>query len=217
MKNIVITGANRGIGLALTHKYLDNGDNVFALCRKSSKELSSTNAIIIENIDIRSMESIETSLIYFDDIKIDILINNAGQWVNDNKDYDKLIDNYNINSIGAMRVVDSLKNRLNFKSKIIFVTSKMGSIEDNSSGGRYGYRMSKAALNAYGKSLSQDLLPLGISVGLIHPGWVKTDMGGSNALISAELSASEIMLTIDKIDLTNTGSFFNYDGKKIPW
>ena len=128
-----------------------------------------------------------------------------------------MTENFMVNTIGTLKVINAVKARLNNLAKIVIITSKMGSISDNNSGGRYGYRMSKAALNAAAKSLAIDLKPQGISVSLIHPGWVKTDMGGPNALISTEESSSGIVSVIKKTNIKNSGLFYNFNGDIIDW
>lgn len=217
---ILITGANRGIGLALTKKYAAKNHNVIAICRTNSEELKNTNAKIITNIDITNIKSIQTLITMLKNINIDILINNAGQWCNDSiedMNFDNIQANFLINAIGTLRIITSLKSNFTERSKIIIITSKMASITENISGGRYGYRMSKAALNAAGKSLSIDFKQDNIPVVMIHPGWVKTAMGGPNALISTEESAAHILKVIEKIKLSDSGNFYNYDGSSIKW
>ena len=220
MKTVLITGTNIGIGLQLTKSYVLNGYRVIATCRNISKELKSSGATIIDGIDLTQTSSAEKLQKNIGNTKIDILINNAGAWCNDSinqMNFEGMIRNFEINTIGTLRVVDALRSNLRNPSKIAIITSKMGSISDNSGGGRYGYRMSKAALNVAGKSLSIDLKPNNISVAMIHPGWVQTDMGGENALISANESVTGTMKVISKMDLTNTGEFHNYDGELISW
>ena len=220
MSTVLITGANRGIGLALTKKYIAQNHTVIAVCRSEGNELKKTNAQIISNIDLKNSDSITTLSNTLIGTQIDILINNAGQWCNDSidqMDFNNIEENFIVNAIGTLRIIISLKLNLVEKSKIIIITSKMASISDNTSGGRYGYRMSKAALNAAGKSLSVDLKKDNIPVIMVHPGWVKTDMGGNNALITAEYCANEIIHLIEKLDLNHSGKFYNYDGRLIEW
>lgn len=232
MATVCISGANRGIGLALTELYLNKGYLVIALCRNKSSQLEklqNENLTIIDQIDITNSQSIDKLKGQLNHCSIDILINNAGKWCNDSLDHfdlEQMLDNFKINTLGTLQLTYALLPILfnnNHQSKIAVITSKMGSITDNTSGGRYGYRMSKAALNAAMKSLSIDLKELSqskndaISVGLIHPGWVQTDMGGKNALITPKISAEGIYQVIENLNLDNSGEFFNYDGSLIPW
>ncbi len=219
-KTVVITGANKGIGLEFVRFYQNAGWHVYAVCRKPSSELMHLNVTIIEGVDISLDESIEQLATRLSHDKIDLLINNAGAWCDSTLgeiDYGMLLQNININALGTLRVTEALLPFLNTNAKIAIITSKMGSNTDNTSGGRYGYRMAKAALNAAAKSLSVDLKSKGIAVVLLHPGWVLTEMGGKNALITTEQSISGMTHLIDKANLDSSGEFLAYDGKTIPW
>ncbi|MCF6764481.1 SDR family oxidoreductase [Thiotrichales bacterium 19S3-7] len=223
-KTVVITGANRGIGLAMLKYYLDQGHHVIATCRELSGELlkltKNSDLDVIDKVDITNQQSIDAMLNKIKPKTIDILINNAGQWCNDslaNFDLEQMMHNMKVNAFGSLAVTHALLPLVNDGAKIIMITSKMGSISDNQSGGRYGYRMSKAALNAAARSLSIDLKVEGISVAMIHPGWVKTDMGGESALIDAQSSVKGIAAVIDDLTLNNSGTFYNYDGQLIHW
>ncbi len=223
--NIVITGANRGIGLALTRAYLSQGARVFALCRSVSEKLASTRADIMEGIDVFN----DTSLAELNNQiqkklapanTIDVLINNAGILSNesiDSMNFDGIAEQINVNSIAPLKVTMALLPSLSDGSKVAMITSRMGSQSDNSSGGYYGYRMSKAALNAAGVSLAQDLKPRGIAVALLHPGFVQTDMVGGAGDISPEQSAAGIVKRIDELSLNTTGSFWHSNGEQLPW
>ncbi|MAO84141.1 MAG: SDR family oxidoreductase [Myxococcota bacterium] len=219
MGTIVITGANRGIGLELAKGYQQRGENVIALCRNSSPEL--------EGIGCRIETGVDVSSPHLDDLghrvneaTIDVLINNAGiMRRNALEDLDLMTmrEQYEVNSLAPLRVTAALMDRLSEGSKVAMVTSRMGSIADNDSGSHYGYRMSKAALNMGAKSLSLDLSPRGIAVCVLHPGWVRTDMTRGNGLIDADESAAGLMARIDGLTMENTGSFWHSNGDELPW
>lgn len=223
--NIVITGANRGIGLALTRAYLSQGARVFALCRAASDKLKSTRADIIEGIDVLD----DSCLVELcDRIKstlkpsetIDIVINNAGILTSESihsMDFENVTRQFNVNSVAPLKVTLALLPLLANGSKIAMITSRMGSMADNTSGGRYGYRMSKAALNAASVSLAYDLKDSGIAVAILHPGHVQTDMVGDSGEISPEKSAAGIVKRIDELSLNNTGGFWHSNGQELPW
>ncbi len=217
--NIVITGANRGIGLELTRRYAKD-NHVYALCRQSSTELNLLpNVTVIDECDVSSTDSIirATSLC---PPTIDILINNAGilrRVSLESLNEDLIYKQFDINAVGPLRVTNAFLNSLKKDSKIILITSRMGSIDDNSSGSHYGYRMSKAALNMAGKSMAIDLNSQGICVGIIHPGWVKTDMTGQTGHYSVDVAAEQIISRIDELNMSNSGSFWHSDGSELPW
>lgn len=218
--NIVITGANRGIGLAFSEYYSNLGCNIFAVCRKPSPRLEQATTNIISDIDISDPTDCNLVCEKLAKNKIDLLINNAGILQNEilgQIDYDSISKQFLVNSLGALRISEGLVDNLNINGKIAIITSRMGSIADNGSGGRYGYRMSKAALNAAGKSLSIDLKPKKISVGIYHPGLVSTDMIGGMGDISADEAARRIANLIEKLNLENSGSFWHSNGEILPW
>lgn len=220
MKTVVITGANRGIGLALVKQYLESDFKVIALCRKSSNELSATSAKVIEGIDVSSDEignSLKKSL---EGVSIDILINNAGIFLNEDLgeiDYKNIEKQFLVNSIGPLRVTEALIDKIPEFGKIALVSSRMGSSADNTSGGYYGYRMSKSALNIAGVSLSQDVKDRGVSVAILHPGFVQTDMVNNQGDISADQAAKGLKSVIDKLNLENSGTFWHSNGENLPW
>ena len=220
MATYVITGANRGIGLELTRQVKAAGHEVIALCRSSSKELDALGVRVETGIDVGSDAVVDELRSRLGDVDIDVLINNAGvlrrTQLND-LDYEAMRVQFEINSLGPLRVVDGLQSRLGEGAKVALVTSRMGSIEDNDSGSHYGYRMSKAALNAAGKSLSVDLKGKGVSVAILHPGWVKTDMTSNNGLISAEESAQGLLARIDELTPETSGGFWHQNGERLPW
>lgn len=222
MKHVVITGANRGIGLELTRLYAQTC-RVFALCRQSSEALDSLKQVeVIEDVELTSQSSIQGAIDKCSGY-IDILINNAGilRRVSLNQitkgDIDHIKDQFNVNALAPLLVVQSAVSKLNKGAKVALITSRMGSISDNSSGGQYGYRMSKAALNAAGKSLAIDLKPAGVAVGIFHPGWVKTRMTNFTGHYDVRQSASELIAKIDSLSLSNSGTFLHANGEHIGW
>lgn len=219
MRVVVITGANRGIGLELAKLY-SKSDLVYALCRTSSNELTSLkNTTVIENVDVSIQSSVDHAIQYCPKT-IDVLINNAGILKRvgfDFADESILNDQWRVNAMGPLRVIKACFGKFNPGSKIALISSRMGSISDNDSGSHYGYRMSKAALNAAGKSLAIDLAPHGVSVAIIHPGWVQTDMTGHTGQYRADQAANQIMARMDSLTLNNSGTFWHSNGTVLPW
>jgi len=219
-KIAVVTGANRGIGLSFCKILKEVGYKVYAVCRSSSPELEKVADSVIENIDVSKADDCNSLFPKLKDIEIDLLINNAGILSHEtlgNIDFNTIDNQFKVNTLGALRITEGLLNNLKFNAKIAMITSRMGSISDNGSGGYYGYRMSKAALNAAGKSLAIDLKPRGIAVGIYHPGLVSTDMIGGNGDISPDQAATRIISLIDKLDISNTGTFLHSNGEMLPW
>jgi NAD(P)-dependent dehydrogenase (short-subunit alcohol dehydrogenase family) len=167
--------------------------------------------------DPESLASLDAAL---GDTKIDVLINNAGILIPtslDRLDFDAVLRQFEVNALGPLRVVTALRQRLGQGSKIAIVTSRMGSIADNGSGGSYGYRMSKAAVNMAGVTLARDLARAGIAVALLHPGWVKTDMTHGSGNITAQESAAGVIARIDELTLERSGGFWHENGEQLPW
>jgi NAD(P)-dependent dehydrogenase (short-subunit alcohol dehydrogenase family) len=216
----VITGTNRGIGLSLTKLYLSRGWQVFALCRQSSQALVETGAHIIEGIDVTNpaLESeITTALV---GVKIDLLINNAGILRDEQLgqlNFEQIREQFEVNTIGPLRVTEALVPNLKQGSKIAFITSRMGSLEDNTSGGRNGYRISKSALNSAAKSVARDLEPNGIAVAILHPGLVGTEMIGGYGDVTPDQAASNLADRISALNLETSGTFWHANGTELPW
>ncbi len=226
MNNIVlITGANRGIGLELSRHYAAQNDQVIAVCRESSDEIENLAELVISGIDLTMDESMETVLqvlkmAHGNDFKIDLLINNAGLFQSETlseMDFNQIREQFEVNTIAPLKVIHALLPHLKEGSKIANITSRMGSLEDNNSGSYYGYRASKAALNAFGKSLSIDLKPKGIAVAQLHPGFVQTRMVGFNGDLTPEQSAKGLSQQIEALNLENSGGFWHSNGEALPW
>jgi len=237
MKTTLITGANRGIGLEFCRQYAAEGWRVQACSRHPEKSdalkklaAQYPGQIKIYALDVADHAQIERLAQMLDNEfpstqSIDLLINNAGIYPDSDKkgfghtDYAEWLEAFRINTMGPFKMAETFAKQI-ARSKqrtIVTITSKMGSIEDNGGGGSYLYRTSKAAVNMVVKSLSIDLKPSGITAVVFHPGWVKTDMGGPGALISAEQSVSGIRQVISRLTLDDSGKFFAYDGQMIPW
>jgi NAD(P)-dependent dehydrogenase (short-subunit alcohol dehydrogenase family) len=219
-KTAVITGANRGIGLELARQFAGQGYSVFGVCRESSDELNAIATSVIDGIDVTSETDVRTLVSKLKDTTIDLLINNAGL-IQDEKlgsiDFDSIRTQMEINAYAPLRIAEALVSQIPEGGKIANITSRMGSIADNDSGGRYGYRASKAALNAFGKSLAMDLKPRGIAVAQLHPGYVQTRMVNFGGLISPDEAARGLVAIIDGLNLENTGSFWHSNGEELPW
>ena len=219
MNKVLITGANRGIGLELCRQLVARGDEVTAVCRTAGRELRSLGVRVVEGVDVAVNESL-TSLADSPGLQsLDWLINNAGILSADSLDHldFKAIERqFRVNALGPLRVTSALLPRLSSGSKIGIITSRMGSIADNTSGGYYGYRISKAAVNMAGMNLARDLLERNIAVALLHPGMVATDMTHGRG-VSPEQSALGLIQRMDALDITKTGRFWHADGQELPW
>lgn len=218
MKTVLITGANRGIGLEFVKQYLNAGYEVYAACRKTSGALSATEAHVIQGIDVSEPASIES--LKGQVPELDILVNNAGilrDEVLGQLNYATIEEQWQVNTLGPLKVTETLLGQLRDGGKIAFVTSRMGSIADNTSGGRYGYRMSKAALNAAAVSVAHDVAPRNIAVAILHPGYVQTEMVGGRGDIPASEAAQRLFSRIDQLDMSNSGTFWHSNGSELPW
>lgn len=230
MSTVLVTGTNRGIGLEFVKQYLDRGHRVLATCRNPDSkgelaDLAAANSnVTLMALDVGNDESRASFAAALADTPVDIFINNAGVYGPrdasfgkvDAKEWEQVLF---VNSIAPLLLTQEIIGSLRKGSdrKLVYITSKMGSIDDNSGGGSYIYRSSKTALNSVVRSLSVDLRDEGFSVAVLHPGWVQTDMGGPNALIDTLTSVSGMIDVIDKLSQANTGQFFNYDGQPIAW
>lgn len=220
MQNVVITGANRGIGLAFCQRFIQLGFKVFALCRQSSSELDALDVTVISGVDVATEQGLNAMQQALANVGIDVLINNAGIFNNERLgalDSDAILNQFKVNALAPLQVVDRFKSQLNDGAKIAFITSRMGSISDNGSGEYYGYRMSKAALNAAAMSVSKDLAGAGVSVGIYHPGWVQTQMVNHTGDISATQAADKLSHLIMQQTMANSGQFKHSNGDTLPW
>lgn len=226
---LLITGANRGLGLEFVKQYTEAGWQVIACCRwpddaGNLQELAekSSDQVEIHQLDVANFEEIDALALILQGRAIDLLINNAGVYPESSfghVDYEAWAEAFHINSMAPMKMVEAFVSHVASSDikKIVTLTSKMGSIDDNTSGGSYIYRSTKAAGNMVMKSLAVDLKPLGIASTILHPGWVRTDMGGPNGLIDTPESVAGMRKVIDALTLENSGRFVAYDGKVIPW
>ena len=225
MKNILITGANRGIGLKFA-EILSANNNIYATARDitNADDLKKFDNTELLELDLLNKDSIKSFCSELKDIPLDMIINNAGIFQDEQMeetilDPELWLDEIMINAIGPVVLSQKLKENImsGNDKKIIFISSQMGSIDDNYSGGYYFYRTSKSALNSAAKSLSIDWKADGISVLMLHPGWVRTDMGGSNAKLNIDTSVRKMLDVINSLDMGKTGTFLNYEGKKLEW
>ena len=220
MATALVTGSNRGIGLSFVKLLKARGDTVIAACRHETPELAALGVEIASGVDVASDKSINLLAEKLKGRHVDLLINNAGILSVEsleNLDLAAIQRQMEVNAYGPLRVTQKLSPLLARGSKVALITSRMGSIGDNGSGGYYGYRMSKAALNAAGKSLAIDLAPRGISVAILHPGMVKTAMTGSHGTVEPDDAVRGLLARIDALGPENTGTFWHANGEVLPW
>ncbi len=225
MATYLVTGANRGIGYEYCKQLHDRGDEVIALCRQRSDGLDALGIRVETGIDISDDDAIAALTQSLKNQPIDVLINNAGIYRQSNlQDLNVagIKEQFEINAIAPLKLTQALLPNLKAAkanpAKVTIMTSRMGSIADNTSGGTYGYRMSKVAVSMAGKSLSQDLEPAGIAVAILHPGLVSTGMTNFNSNgISPKESVQGLLKVIDALSLDNTGTFWHSNGEELPW
>ncbi len=230
MATYFITGCNRGLGLEMAQQLLQRGERVIATCRDiatasdlTELALRSQGLSLIE-MDMASLASMTEAVALLNEEPVDVFINNAGIYgprdANfGNIDGDDMAQVLHVNAIAPLQLTQLLipSLRSGEGKKLAFVSSKMGSIADNGRGGSYIYRCSKTALNSVVKTLAVDLADEGFVAAALHPGWVRTDMGGPNGLIDAEESVSGMLKVVDALGPAETGQFINYDGSAIAW
>jgi NAD(P)-dependent dehydrogenase (short-subunit alcohol dehydrogenase family) len=219
-RTALVIGANRGIGLALCARLKERGRDVIAVCRKSSPALDGLGVRVDAGVDVTSDEAVAGLTRRLEGVVLDELVCNAGILREDSLDdaaYDDIRAQFEVNAIAPLRVVAALRRNLRRGGKIALITSRMGSIGDNGSGGQYGYRMSKAALNAAGMSLARDLAPSGIAVAILHPGYVRTDMTEGAGNIEPADAAAQLVERIDALTPETTGTFWHANGQVLPW
>jgi NAD(P)-dependent dehydrogenase (short-subunit alcohol dehydrogenase family) len=218
----VVTGANRGIGLALVEQLAQRGGTVLAACRKASQELRALEVEVVEGVDVAESEGIRKLADAVGARRVDLLINNAGIliWGDslDSLNVEGIRRQFEVNALGPLLVTQALRPRLARGGKVAMITSRMGSIGDNGSGGAYGYRMSKAALNMAGKSLAHDLKDANVAVCILHPGMVKTDMvGAHHGQVEPADAARGLLARIDDLTTQTSGGFWHQSGERLPW
>ena len=217
MLKTVITGANRGIGLELARARYEEQE-IIAFVRKPSDALRELDVRIISGVDVTDQAAVDAAAAQVDEV--DILINNAGllrMAALDHLNWDDIRAQMEVNAYGPLRVSAALAPKMNENGRIAIITSRMGSMSDNTSGGAYGYRMSKCAVNMVGVSLAHDLAPKKISVGLLHPGYVRTEMTGGNGHVDPDEAAAMLWERIDEINRENTGTFWHANGEALTW
>ena len=221
---VLVTGANRGIGLELARQLTEQGHKVIGTARKPAEaaDLKSLGAEVLQ-LDVTNAESVAAMASALEGRPIDLLINNAGTGGQApaglaDTDLEKVKLTLDVNSLGPMRVTQALLPNLQAGEgkTIVHISSIMGSIANNS-GGYYGYRVSKAALNMFNSSLAVELAPMGMISVALHPGWVKTRLGGAGAKITVDVSAAGMLEVIAGLDSGDSGRFLNYKGEAIPW
>lgn len=223
MAQCLVTGANRGIGLALCKHLAGRGDKVIAACRESSPELDALGVHVETGVEVSDPGSVERLAAALEGKPIDWLINNAGVLRRDTlggingEALDDVYLQFRVNTVGPLLVTQALLGNLQPGSKVGIVTSRMGSVGDNTSGGYYGYRISKAAVNAAGKSLAMDLKDRGIAVALLHPGFVRTEMVGGSGDVEPEEAAAGLIARLDELDMERSGGFWHAKGQELPW
>lgn len=231
METILVTGANRGIGLEFCKQYARSGHAIFACCREPknasvlTKLAQQYSKVKLLPLDLSDGDSIDRLAAKLSGQSIDVLINNAAVYGDDNSqgfgklDYQLWQDVFTVNTLASVRMTEALLPNLlaGNKKLVVAITSKMGSIADNSSGGCLLYRSSKAGLNAAMKSLSLDLAHRRVGVLILHPGWVQTDMGGPHALITSQQSVAGMLELINGFSMSDSGQFVDYTGKQVPW
>lgn len=219
----VVTGCNRGIGLELVRQLADRGHQLAAVCRTSSPELDALGLEVIEGIDVSDVAAVDRLRGRIGERTIDLLINNAGVLRRDRlgdidpAGVEDILLQFRINSIGPLLVTQALLPCLGQGARVGIVSSRMGSIADNSSGGYYGYRMSKAAANMVGASLARDMEDRGVAVAVLHPGYVRTEMTGGGGDVSPDQAASGLLARLDELDMSNTGGFWHANGEVLSW
>jgi NAD(P)-dependent dehydrogenase (short-subunit alcohol dehydrogenase family) len=216
----LVVGANRGIGFALCKRLKALGREVIAVGRRSSSALDGLGVRVELGVDVTTDAGVAAVAQRLEGVVIDELVCNAGILREDDLDGVDLDDvraQIEVNALGPLRVVKALRKNIRRGGKLALITSRMGSIGDNGSGGYYGYRMSKAALNAAGMSLARDLRGAGIAVAILHPGYVRTDMTEGSGSVDPDAAAKQLVDRIEALTLETTGTFWHANGEVLPW
>ena len=220
MAKAMVVGANRGIGLELCRQLKERGDAVIGTCRSASPALASLGVRVESGVDVTDDASVKALAARIAGEALDVLVLNAGVLDNvslSTLDIDSIRRQFEVNAIGPLRVAAALLPNLHRGSKLAIVTSRMGSISDNGSGGHYGYRMSKAAANMAGVSLAHDLKPGGVAVVMLHPGFVRTDLTRGRGDCDPTVAARGLLERIDRLTLDATGGFVHANGERLAW
>ncbi len=221
MQRVAVTGANRGIGFEIVRQLRERGDEVIAMCRQSSDELERTGARVVTAIDVGDSSTVEHLVRAIGPQSLDMLINNAGildsETLGEGDWESSIRRQFEINTLGPLRVTLALSSLLGRGSKVGIVSSRVGSLADNSSGGYCGYRMSKVAVNMAGVNLAHELKRDGVAVFLLHPGYVRTGMTGGGGSKDASTAGRELIALMDRLTLEDTGTFWHADGYPLPW
>ena len=220
MGNVLITGANKGIGLELAKQLKSRGHTIYATCRQSSEVLNALGVHIYPDIDVRDRKAHARLQEALEGISLDLVIQNAGILTPTRLgelDEEAIRAQFEVNALGPLMLTEQLLGNIAKGGKIALISSRMGSIADNTSGSSYGYRMSKAALNIAGVSLAQDLRDREIAVTILHPGYVQTDITGGRGLITADVAAQGLIERIDDLSLETSGRFWHQSGEELPW
>ena len=217
----IVTGANRGIGFSLVRTLRERGAQVVAACRHASPELTELGVEVVTGVDVATQDGAEALRRAVGERPVDLLINNAGilVWGDqlDSPNFEGMRQQFEVNALGPVRITHALLGNFHEGTKIGFVTSRMGSVGDNESGGAYGYRMSKAALNIAAVSIARDLSDAGVLVAVLHPGMVKTDMIGQHGQIEPDEAAVGLLARLDALTPETSGSFWHQNGQMLPW
>ena len=219
MARILITGAETGLGLALAHAFIDAGDSVAVLCRETSAELDALAPEIYHGVDVTNAAAVYRAAAEMGDAAIDVLINNAGIMIEDDIDRVDIAAvrlQFEVNALAPLNIALAFRRRLRAGSKLINISSRLGSIGDNDSGDDYGYRMSKAAQNMFTSNLATELGKKGIIVAALHPGIVATGMTGGKGT-SADQAAENLKSLIDGLTVEKSGGFYSWSGDTLPW
>ena len=219
-RRVLVVGASRGIGLELAQQLSARGDEVLATCRAPAAQLQSLPVEVIDGVDVTLDAGIERLKAALAGRTLDVVIHNAGVLTRETLDdlsADRIRRQFEVNALAPLRTIVALRSLLRTGAKVGILTSRMGSIADNTSGSMYGYRMSKAAVNAAGKSLANDLRADGIAVALLHPGFVRTDMTNGNGYVETDHSAAGLIARLDALTVETTGRFWHADGPELPW
>jgi NAD(P)-dependent dehydrogenase (short-subunit alcohol dehydrogenase family) len=224
MAHVLVTGANRGIGLSLVEAHRARGDHVVATCRKRSPELDATGATVLDGVELSDPGAPARIVAALGATRLDRVVLNAGILRQEDlagldgvAAATSLREQFEVNALAPLALAAALRSNCARGAKIGFITSRMGSIADNGSGGWYGYRMSKAALNAGARSLALDLKAQEIAVYVLHPGFVRTGMTGGRGDVTPTQSAANLVARLDALTAADSGTFWHADGTPLPW